>query len=150
MADHFLALLPADPHAPLPDAANALRDALAQMLGTNEARVKDYGKLQFIDCGQNFRAVHCPACKAEIPVPTWHDWMEQDWHGTEGFHLHKHTAPCCGTDVTLNTVTYDAPQGFAHWFVSARLSKPQALTNTQNCQLEQIAGFPLKPILQHY
>ena len=150
MSEHFLALLPADPHAPLPETADALRDTLADMLNTTEARVKNYGKLQFIDCGQNSRAVHCPTCKAEIPMPTWQGWMDQDWHGTEGFLLHTHTAPCCETDVTLDALTYDAPQGFAHWFVSARMTQTQTLTNTQFHDLEKTAGIALKPILQHY
>ncbi|MEK6217502.1 MAG: hypothetical protein N2B03_09850, partial [Boseongicola sp.] len=60
MSDRFLVVVPADPAAALPDTANALRDALAILAGTDEARVKDYGKLKFIDCGENFESVSCP------------------------------------------------------------------------------------------
>jgi hypothetical protein len=56
MSDHFLVVIPGDPNAELPDTANALRDALALLAGTGEARVKDYGKLQFIDCGENIES----------------------------------------------------------------------------------------------
>ncbi len=150
MSEHFLALLPADPHAPLPETADALRDALAKMLNTTEARVKDYGKLQFIDCGQNFARVICPTCSAEIPLPTWQDWMDRDWHGAEGFHLHTHATPCCQADITLNTLTYDAPQGFAHWFVGARVSSSQVLSPDQLTTLTKSAGLALNPVYQLY
>ena len=150
MSDHFLALIPADPQAALPETATALRDALAEMLGTTEARVKDYGKLQFIDCGQNFRTVHCPACKAEIPMGQWHTWMDEDWHGAEGFHLHRHNTPCCGAKTNLNALLYDAPQGFAHWFVGARMSDALTLGSDQLAKLSTIAGLALTPIHQHY
>ena len=150
MAEHFLALIPVDPHAELPDTAEALRDTLADMLGTGEARVKDYGKLQFIDCGQNFRAVHCPACTASISMSQWHAWMDEDWHGAEGFHLHRHVTSCCNQETTLNKLTYDAPQGFAHWFVAARTAKAQTLSPDQLATLTKTATLPLKPILQSY
>ena len=113
MSDTFVALIPVDPTAEVPQNAQALRDALARQLGTEEVRVKDYGKLQFIDCGQNFNAVACPACGTQIALDQWHAWMDQDWHGEDGFHLHRHKTPCCERDVTLNDLTYDMPQGLS-------------------------------------
>ncbi len=150
MADHFLALIPADPAAGLPDTAPALRDALADLLNTTEARVKDYGKLQFIDCGENARTIRCPACDAGISDDQWHAWMDGDWHGAEGFHLHRHVTPCCGHETNLNALTYDAPQGFAHWFVAARITEPRRLSTDHLTRLSETAGLPLRAILQSY
>ncbi len=150
MSDRFLVVIPADPKAALPDTVDALRAALSKMAGGVESRVKDYGKLQFIDAGENFDRIVCPSCASEIAMETWHNWMQQDWHGEEGFHLHKHATPCCSADVTLNELSYAFPQGFAHWFVSARNANRGPLTETELVRLEDIAGLPLKAIAQMY
>lgn len=151
MSDHFLVVIPADPKAELPGTAGDIRDALAAVAGSDEARVKDYGKLQFIDAGTNFERIACPGCAAEIDVETtWHDWMDSDWHGEDGFHLHRHRTPCCGTELTLNDLVYHFPQGFARWFVSARNVNRGPLTGEEIERLEGIAGIPLRAIAQHY
>lgn len=150
MSDHFLVLIPADPKADVPETAVALRDALARLAGTNEARIKDYGKLQFIDCGENAERISCPSCEAEIATDQWHAWMDEDWHGEDGFHLHRHETPCCGSDITLNTLRYDWPQGFARWFVSARNQGRGPLDPAELAALEAVAGIKLTAIAQMY
>ena len=147
MSEHFVALIPTDPKAALPANANELRDQLARLLGTDEVRVKDYGKLQFIDCGQNFHTVACPACKAKIGLEQWHAWMDEDWHGEEGFHLHRHGTPCCEAEITLNDLVYDAAQGFSRWMISARAV---GLAPDHVTALSKAAGLPLSAILQRY
>ena len=150
MSDHFLVVIPAEPDVQLPDSADDLRAALAELAGGDESRVKDYGKLQFIDAGENFESVACPGCSAVIPLETWQDWMEADWHGEEGFHLHRHKTPCCGESTTLNRLVYNFPQGFAHWFVSARNANRGPLTPEEISRLEAIAGMKLRAIAQMY
>ncbi|MEO0831090.1 MAG: hypothetical protein AAFY03_11625 [Pseudomonadota bacterium] len=150
MADQFLVVIPADPSAPLPPKAEALRDALARLAGTDEARIKDYGKLQFIDAGQNAASIHCPSCNAPIETTLWHDWMQTDWHGADGFHLHKHTTPCCGTSVSLNELVYRAPQGFARWMISARDNGHGPLTPDERVSIETLGELKLTAIAQRY
>lgn len=150
MPESFIALIPSDPHAALPETAEAVRDALAKIVMSDDSRVKDYGKLQFIDCGTNFERVACPSCGADIAMEHWQAWMESDWHGEEGFHLHSHTAPCCGASVTANDLAYDLAQGFAHWFVAARNVNHGLLTEEELARLQDIAGIGLKPVYQHY
>lgn len=150
MPDHFLVVIPTDPKDALPESADGIRTALAELAGSEESRVKDYGKLQFIDAGENLEAVTCPKCATEIPQETWEDWMSRDWHGEDGFHLHRHKAPCCGANVTLNDLVYHGPQGFARWFVSARDSNKAPLSDQDMSRLEQIAGLKLKAIYQKY
>ncbi|MEO1536830.1 MAG: hypothetical protein AAFR73_03795 [Pseudomonadota bacterium] len=151
MSDRFLVVIPADPATALPETAEGIRSALAAMADGNESRVKDYGKLQFIDAGQNFERITCPACAAEIDAAaTWHDWMESDFHGEDGFHLHRHETPCCGMEMTLNELVYHFPQGFARWFVSARNVNRGPLTPDEIMRLEEIAGFKLTAIAQRY
>ena len=150
MSDHFLVVIPADPAAALPDTANELRDALAKFAGSNEARVKDYGKLKFIDCGENFESVSCPACKSALPIDWWRARMDDDWHGEDGFQLHAHILPCCSAKASLNDLIYDFPQGFARWLVAARNPGRPALTVGELSQLEAVAGLGLKAIAQMY
>ncbi len=150
MSDRFLVVIPADPKAELPGTADALREALARIAGTDEARVKDYGKLQFIDCGENFERTLCPSCGAEITPEQWNAWMDEDWHGEDGFHLHRHIAPCCGAEIRLNALVYEEPQGFARWFVGARNAGRGPLDASEVAELEAVAGLPLISVAQNY
>lgn len=150
MSECFLVVIPADPQTELPDTADAVCAALARIAGTKDARVKDYGKLQFIDCGSNFQRVGCPACNSNFTREQWHEWMDTDWHGEDGFHLHDHTAPCCGTAITVNDLVYDFPQGFARWFIGARDLNHGQLNDDELKGLEDIAGIRLKAIYQTY
>lgn len=150
MSAHFLVVIPRDPQADLPDTADTVREALAEFAGTAESRVKDYGKLQFIDAGENFERIGCPACNREVTIADWHTWMDADWLGEEGFHLRVHRTPCCGKDVTLNDLTYERPQGFARWCISARNGDRGPLTRDEVAHLETLADLPLKAIAQMY
>lgn len=150
MTDHFLVVIPSDPKAELPRTAEAIREALAKLADTDEARVKDYGKLQFIDCGEAFEGISCPSCGAAILIEQWQRWKDEDWHGEDGFHLHRHDTPCCTHEINLNTLTYIPPQGFARWFVGARNQVRGALSNNEVTALEVVAGIPLRAIVQMY
>ena len=150
MSDHFLVVIPAEPNTPLPETAESIRDLLGRIIGTEETRVKDYGKLQFIDCGENFERISCPRCACVITIDQWHDWMEEDWHGEEGFHLHTHETPCCKTSLTLNELIYEWPQGFARWLIAARNEGRGPLTPEELARLEAVAGHKLTAITQMY
>lgn len=150
MPDHFLVVIPKDPTTELPVDAEALRVALAKLAETGEARVKIYGKLQFIDCGKAFENIACSSCGATITVEQWHKWMDEDWQGEDGFHLHWHHTPCCQHEINLNTLIYTPPQGFARWFVSARNLGRGPLTAEEVTALEKVAGLPLRAIAQFY
>ena len=150
MADRFLVVIPAEHTSELPDTAEAIKDLLAQIAGSVEARVKDYGKLQFIDAGLNAQRIGCPNCGLELAQRQWLDWMDGDWHDDDGFHLHMHQMPCCGVPLRLDALAYDAPQGFARWLIAARTERESPLTSDELARLENAAGIPLKPIAQKY
>lgn len=150
MSECYAVVIPADPKAAVPDTAEALRVRLAEIVRTDRTRIKDYGKLQFIDCGEAFERVNCPVCAASLAMELWHDWMDEDWHGAEGFHLHRHATPCCGESVTLNDLAYVQPQGFARWFVSAHDTTHGPLSDAETRALSEIAGLPLRAIHQRY
>ncbi len=150
MSESYAVVIPADPKAAMPETAEAVREALERIVGSDRSRIKDYGKLQFIDCGGNFESLACPACADKIELDVWSGWMDEDWHGKEGFHLHRHATPCCGEGVTLNDLIYFLPQGFARWFVSAYDTAHGPLTDAETRTLSELAGMPLRAIYQHY
>lgn len=150
MSDHFLLVIPSDPCADAPENTDAVSAALSAICGTNEVRFKNYGKLQFIDCGENFERILCPECGHEFTTPEWHAWMDADWHGEDGFHLHDHKSPCCDKTMKTSDLIYEWPQGFARWFVSARNTGRGPLTPAEVEQLETIAGLKLTAIAQMY
>lgn len=150
MSAHFLVVIPQDPKASLPEGALALRDSLALMAGTDEARVKDFQRLQFIDCGENFERVLCPKCREELSTAWWGKQMDNCWDEDRGFKLHAHAMPCCGAAIALDGLVYEPSQGFASWFVSARNPGRKALTDTEMRELEAIAGLKLIAISQMY
>ncbi|NNE82218.1 MAG: hypothetical protein HKN18_18250 [Silicimonas sp.] len=150
MSASYFVLIPADPSRESPENAEEIRTTLAKMLAARRSRLKDYGKLQFIDCGENFETIACPNCQAPITTKQWHAWMDEDWHGEEGFHLHRHETPCCGFDCTVNDLNYHCNQGFARWFISAEIDQKANLIAEELETLDRIAGFALKVIHQRY
>lgn len=152
MSEHFIALVPNDPHArPSRDKLERLKTTLAQICKTHDARIKDYGtRLQFIDCGKNFQYILCPDCKAQVDMEWWGKRMDHAWDDDDGFHMCGLEMPCCGATTRLDTLVYDPPQRFSTWFVSARDSGHGKLTETELAALEKGAGLPILSIYQAY
>lgn len=150
MSESFLVVIPADPFAPLPKNANQVQTLLADFADTDEARTKDCGKLQFIDCGENFESIHCPVCNVMIDIPQWHEWMDEDWDKEDGFLLSDHTTLCCAKTITLDAPIYRSAQGFARWFISARAGNRGGLSGDEIARLEAVATIPLRAITQQY
>lgn len=150
MSENYLVVIPRDPHADLPKTAQKVRHLLAQMADTDQARVKDYGKLQFIDCGEAFEHVACPSCKTQLSIAKWHALMDQDWHGEDGFHLQSLKMPCCSVSHSIDALTYVTPQGFSKWLISAKATNRSTLSHEELATLEAAAGMPLRAINQRY
>ena len=150
MSDRFLVVIPVDPGAPAPGNATALRDALARIAGSHEARFKDFARVQFIDCGEEFGRILCPACHAEQSTGWWGHQMDHCWDAEKGFDLHAHAMPCCGVPLSLDRLAYEPRQGFARWMVSARNPGRGPLTGDEITELEAVAGTGLVAIAQTY
>lgn len=134
----------------MPDTSESIKTRLMEIAGTKEARIKDYGKMQFIDCGEAFEFVACPSCKTKLTLELWQTLMAKDWHNEDGFHLRGHSLPCCAAEHTLNDLDYCAEQGFAHWFVSAKTTNSKALSSNELAILEELSGLSLRAIFQQY
>lgn len=152
MSDDFIVLIPADPEArPDGDALARLEAAHGEITGTDEVRLKDFGeRLQFIDCGGNFKETRCPSCSAVVDDGWWAQRMDHAWDADHGFHLCDFAMPCCGATARLDRLDYRWPQGFSRWFVSARNPGRGPLTEAERARLEEISGLPLRVVYQHY
>jgi hypothetical protein len=151
VSDSFVVLIPADPRAEVPSNAVDIRDQLSGLIGATEARIKDFGaRIQFIDCGENFVQILCPACGQPLDTGWWGHQMDHCWNEDAGFSLHAHAVPCCGADLRLDELVYDGPQGFARWFISARAGDRARLQQGEIDRFEAAAGLKLRQILQRY
>ena len=151
MSENWITIIPADPHArPAPTAIDAAL-ALFKELAPNAAQITTEGdgdQIQFFDCGGNFEEVRCPACKTRVEIRDWQRWMNADY-GPPGFALNPFKMPCCGTQTTVNDLTYIWPQGFARIGVSARDPDLGRLSDDQLKAFEQAMGCPVRAFYVH-
>lgn len=152
MSDSFVVLIPADPEArPTAERLKLLEAEHGRICATDECRLKDYGdRIQFIEAGENFEAVACPSCGADMTLDWWGHRMDHGWTDESGFHLCEFRMPCCGAGARLDTLDYRPHQGFATWFVSARNPDRPPLNDGELRRLEAIAGVSLRAVHQRY
>ena len=78
MTDHFLILIPTDPHyLPPSEKEQMAKDYLLSILPEADDIVcLRSDMVQFVDQGQNFERVICPVCSTELSVPDWQQMMD--------------------------------------------------------------------------
>lgn len=103
----------------------------------------------FFDCGENFEKVRCPTCAQEVNGEDWTGWMSADYCVGPGFTLSARKITCCGTEATLNDLTYEMPQGFARFGVSAMNYDRGPLTKNEEDALGDAIGAPVRTIYRH-
>jgi hypothetical protein len=161
MSDSYLRIFPTDPgfipsEAATRAALGILKPAVPEADGI---KTKTYKYPAFIDQGENFEAVICPACRARLDVDSDSD---QDpavvwWHNMADSLTEQNlatlevTMPCCGATVTFATLTFHWPAGVASFELSIQnpnLCGPIPPEIMQ--QLEAALGCSLRQIMAHY
>lgn len=150
MSDNWISIIPEQPDL-VPDNEKQYR-ALNYFLTLAEqnpvVHFKVNARVAFVDCGGNFEKVACPSCRADISIAVWRDWMDQDFDG-EGFILKSRTMPCCGANHTLHDLSYELPQGFARYELSARNADLGRLPQGVRRHFEEILDCPIRIIYRH-
>jgi len=153
MSDNWFVVIPSDPEfRPNKDATSKAKQVFCAIapLAEEIAVEHDADPIRFFDCGGNFSRTLCPGCGAEIATDTWHRFMDTDFDATtRGFTLNRHETPCCQTQVTVNDLTYDWPQGFARFGFSAMNPDRDPLNPDEVARLETALGCPIRVIYRH-
>jgi hypothetical protein len=134
--------------------------------GAEEINVPVYDKVVFVDQGENFSSVSCPACGSKLNEGWWGAQMSEacgldpniDWWDS-GFYFEDSqptfnnldvVVPCCGALLSLNDLTYDFPAGFARFALEALYPPILDLTDEQVSRLENVLGCKLRKVWAHY
>ncbi|MFG2784922.1 hypothetical protein ACGFY7_44765 [Streptomyces prunicolor] len=132
MSDNFLTVIPTDPYwQPGRAAAHHAKAALSALLPDADTR-------------RGFAAA------------TWHDTVEAVPCGTDSGPWwgdavqERYAVPCCGTETSLNDLTYDWPMGFASFRIEALHPNRDRLTDQDPTSATTAAGHPLRQILAHF
>lgn len=151
MSDHFIVLVPEDPHfIPSAKLQKAARKRLAEMApDADQVEVVVSETIQFFDCGANFEKVLCPSCGQELSADWWAERMGEDEDEENGFKLDRYQTPCCNATSTLRELVYDWPQTFGRFALEAMNANIGTLTDKQRRELERILGTKLVVIYQH-
>jgi hypothetical protein len=54
----------------------------------------------------------CPNCHTDVGDPFWKDWMDDSYGDGAGFTLTKQTLACCGAEIGLDALKFDAHCAF--------------------------------------
>lgn len=150
MSENWIILIPEDPTlVPTGDRhgeAIGLLKALAPESEQVETVVSE--KVRFVDAGENFQRINCPACNATIDNDWWQDQMSDDFVDA-GFVLKPRETPCCKAKASLHELRYDWPQGFAKFSLEAMNPNTGELPASGIRDLESILGCPLRLIYCH-
>lgn len=148
MSDFVIQIIPADPqHMPADAQLQAARHWLQQALPAAErVEVQRYAQIRFIDAGENWDGVRCPAC-GEDAEGWWIDAVSAAL-GAEPVNLQT-VAPCCGASVGLHQMDHGWPVGFARCVIEAWNPDVPKLEPAQLQQVQALLGCPLTLVLAY-
>lgn len=149
MGDHWLILIPTDPGW-VPDAHQAIkaREAIDQLTPARNGGIETCapGRVEFVNCGENFESIGCPACGAMLDGEWWKERMSAVYDRTGGFGALDVITPCCGYATTLNDLDYNFPQGFASWWISVHYASRDWLDDAERMRIEAALSHPVREI----
>jgi hypothetical protein len=120
MSDIVVRVIPPDPQRVPSESERALCLALLRqrLPGADAIRETLTAKVRFVDAGDNFHEITCPACGKHVELDDWAEAMMR----SSGADFENLAAkfPCCGKETSLNDLRYDWPQGFARWDLEVR------------------------------
>jgi hypothetical protein len=151
MSTNVLRIIPCDPSYVPPardrkEATAVLRRLLPR---AEDIQAIVHDRISFVDAGDNFEAVRCPACKRELDMDWWQKAMGTA--GANDFADLNVEVPCCGAKTSLNDLDYHWPAGFARFTLEA--SEPQladVLDTQAVAQLETLLGTRVRQVRAHY
>jgi hypothetical protein len=155
VSDAYIRLVPTDRNwQPTPEAATAAAAYVARLFSGPDNAVEEvspefYDRVTLIDAGENTTHITCSRCAGDINVEWFFDLVEENG---ESFDRLDVTVPCCGALVSLDTLRYDWPVGFARFEVSAmNPTRPKyELDAEELAHVGALLGHPVVQVLAHF
>jgi hypothetical protein len=148
MSDNFICIIPRDPWF-IPDEHAQIQAQQRFQQFAPQAYDITISVTQtpiFVDAGVNFESVVCPRCHQELN--SW--WkMVMDRTLPEQVANLAVVTPCCGASLSLNTLRYEWPCGFARFTLEAQNPNIIMLSVSQMRELERLLNCKLRQILIH-
>lgn len=150
MSDTILRIIPRQPDFS-PDgcaqgaALSRLRDAFDD---ADDIAMHLSESIQFVDAGENFEGVYCPACDTELDHTWWTQALEAA--AANGFTNLRVRVPCCNDRTTLNDLRYDNPQGFARFVLEVTNPNVDEVSEALIEELQDVLGCDLKTVWARY
>lgn len=155
MSDDYIRLIPTDQNwQPTPEAAAAAVAYVVRLFSgpgdaVEEVNHEFYDRVTLIDAGEATTQITCSRCDGEINVEWFFGLGEEN--GENFDHLNV-TVPCCRALVSLDTLRYDWPVGFARFEVCA-MNPTRAkyeLDAEELANVSALLGHPVAQVLAHY
>lgn len=139
MSDHALRLVPKEVQFQPELAVARNAKALLQSFFPNaqEARFRYYDAVSFIDAGENWEGVRCPACGTDAES-WWGDSMSTA--AEAGFASLATQARCCGASVQLSELSYAWPVAFGRFVLEVLNPNATNLTPEQSAKVSELLG----------
>jgi hypothetical protein len=155
VSDSYIRLIPTDQlWQPEAEAAAAAAGYVAGLFAApagrvDEVEVEFYDRVTLIDAGVNTSLVYCSRCGEEIGVDWFFDLLGEIGVSFDDLDV---KVPCCGAIVSLDSLRYDWPVGFARFEVSV-MNPTRDKYELDAAELADVAarlGHPVTQILAHY
>jgi hypothetical protein len=146
MSSNVYRLIPVDPQlVPAEAAREAARAQLNAAIGRDvTVHVRDHA--EFVDQGENFESVACPACEEMLDMEWWQERMGE----ASESHVLEVTVPCCAATTTLDDLVYEMPAGFARFVLEVEEADLEAWESLDLDALERTLGCELRSIVARY
>jgi hypothetical protein len=150
MSDHWIRLIPRDPHfIPTRSDAESASVYFRQIAPECEEVMFSTGDcIEFRDCGENLESIRCPFCHSALEQDWWSDRMSDAFDG-QRFELGPIQLPCCGKSASLNDLSYHFDQGFSKFSLEAMNPNIGQLGPNQILALGKLLGTECRVIYQH-
>jgi hypothetical protein len=150
MSERFFSLIPEQPdYVPSAEAqSRALEMFRSFAPKASNVEIRIFEHIQFIDQGEFFERVACPACETELKSKRWGELMNKTYESQ--FTDRLITMPCCGFKTDLNSLRYESPAGFARFVLEADSTDLDWLPADRQSMLEEVLGCKLRQIWTMY
>lgn len=149
MSDSILKVFPVEPtFIPTQEAQDRVEKFFSSLFpDADEISIDISEETIFVDPGENFERVLCPACGRVLEIDWWIEAMNTA--AKDRFSLLDVQLPCCSLKTTLNDLCYEWPAGFARFVIQVR--NPWKDIDEQSIQqLEAILGCKLRIVKALY